>query len=531
MKRISAIYLFISCLLTASCGDNFLDKPPYGILTDDNYYKTEGDAFTALTAIYSYFGGEEGGGILEVLGYEFADIASDDCIKGGESDNDRPFVNDLAFYRALSNNQNIEQWWMYIYRGIFRCNALLDRLPGIEFRNNALKKRYEAETRFIRAYFYLKLVRIYGGTPLVDKVLIYPNDNIMMPRNSREEVHTFIINELKACIPVLPPKSEMNLAAEWGRASKGAALSLLARTELYFGNYTEARKAAKEVIESGEYSLEPQFGNLFFKNDYISNESIFEVLHQKTDGNGDETILPTYYRSRGSGGWGFLCPTQDLVDEFEIGDPRLLYTITQTGDRFPKKDGTIEIQNHTGYTCYSGYHARKLFYPETRRADRNRMDTNQKKIRYADILLIYAEALLEDGGDLNEVCNYINRVRERARNTYKWDPEAYGDTPEEKKASRMLKIPEDVDIPDVKPASGREHVRKALRHERRVELATESQRLYDLRRWGADYMKERIETAKHFTIPGDYRLRLPVFPIPQTEIDRLQGLIKQNEGW
>ncbi len=529
MKKQLAIYLSIICIL-AGCGDNLLEKPPYGILTDENYYKTEEDAFSALTAVYSYFGGEEGGGSLEVMGYEFADIASDDCLKGGESDNDRPFVNDIAFYRALSNNQNIERWWMYIYRGIFRCNALLDRLPGIPFRDPEVKNRYGAEARFLRAYFYLKLVRIYGGVPIVSKVLIYPDDDIMLPRNTKEEVYHFIRTELKSCATDLPEKNEINMATDWGRATKGAALALLARTELYFGNFTEARKAAKDVIDSGNYSLEKQFGDLFFKNDYISNESIFEVLHKNTDGNGDETILPTYYRSRGSGGWGFLCPTQDLVDEFEIGDPRLLYTITETGDKFPKKDGTAEIQNHTGYTCYSGYHARKLFYPETRRANRNRMDTNQKKIRYADVLLIYAEALLEEGGDLNEVCKYINRIRDRARNTYKWDPEAYGDTPEEKKRSRKLQIPEDKHIPDVEPTSV-EEVRRALRHERRVEFATESQRLYDLKRWGVEYMKERIEKAKEFTIPGNYNLRLPAFPIPQTEIDRTQGYIIQNDGW
>lgn len=529
MKKKIKIY-FILLIICTGCGDHFLDKPPYGILTDDNYYKTEEDAFTALTAVYSYFGGEEGGGSLEVMGYEFADIASDDCLKGGESDNDRPFVNDLAYYRALSNNQNIELWWKYIYRGIFRCNALLDHLPSIVFRNQSTKQRYEAEALFIRAYFYLKLVRIYGGVPIIDRVLIYPGDNIILPRNTKEEVYAFIKNELIHCAEQLPEKREMNLETEWGRATKGAALALLARTELFFGNFSEARIAARKVIDSGNYSLEPQFGNLFFKNDYISAESIFEVLHKNTDGNGDETILPTYYRSRGSGGWGFLCPTQDLVEEFEAGDPRLLYTITETGDKFPKKDGSIEIQNHTGYTCYSGYHARKLFYPEIRRANRNRMDTNQKKIRYADVLLMYAEALLEEGGDLREVCTYINMVRERARMTYKWDPEAYGDTPQEKKASRMLQIPDNIRIPDIEPTS-RESVREAIRHERRVEFATESLRLYDLRRWGVEYMKKRIETAKGFPIPGDYALRLPVFPVPQTEIDRTQGIITQNEGW
>jgi hypothetical protein len=507
--------------------------PPYGILTDQNYYKTEADAFTALTAVYSYCAGEQGE--LEFIAYELGDMASDDAWKGGESDSDRPFVNDLAFYRAMSNNQDVEQWYQYNYRGIFRANSLLDRLPDIPFADAKLKSRYEAEARMLRAYFYLNLVRIYGGVPLVTRVIVYPIDEVIIPRSSREEIHAFIRKELTEAAPNLPSRGEMNMTSEWGRFSREAAWALLARTELFFGSFAETRDAAKKVIDSGQFALEAQFGDLFFKNDLISNESILEILHKNTDGNGDDIILPTYYRSRSVGGWGFLCPTQNLVDEFEIGDPRLLYTITETGDIFPRRDGSKETQNHTGYASGDGYHSRKMFYPEPRRANRSNMDKNDKKIRYADVLLMYAEALVESNGDLAEACTYINMVRARARQAHKWDPEAYGDTPEEKRESRMRKIA-DVDIPDIQPTS-REAVRDAVRHERRVELATESHRLYDLRRWGWQYAQPRIEAArrtleayKAWTVP-DPEHRLITFPMPQTEIDRTAGVVTQNEGW
>ena len=473
---------------------------------------------------------------MEFVNYELGDMTSDDTWKGGESDNDRPFVNDLAFFRAMSNNQDVEGWWRNNYQGIFRINALLARLPNIPFPNEALRTRYDGEARFIRAFLYLNLVRIYGDIPIVDKRLTYPTDQYIIPRNPMSEVHDFLRKELRAIAGSVPTKSEMNMANEWGRASRGAVYALLARVELYFGAYAEARDAAKWVIDSGDYALESQFGDLFFKMDLISNESIFEVLHKNTDGNGDDTILPTYYRSRGVGGWGFLCPTQSLVDEFEVGDPRLLYTITETGDRFPRKNGTVEVQNHTGYTSGDGYHSRKMFYPETRRANRSQMDMNLKKIRYADVLLMYAEALVETNGDLAEACKYINMVRERARNTYKYDPEAHGDTPEEKIASRTTKIDPNADIPDVQPTS-LEVVREAVRHERRVELATEGLRFYDLKRWGWQYAQPRIEKArrslesyKNWTLPQP-ELRLKTYPVPQTEIDRTGGVITQNPGW
>jgi hypothetical protein len=534
MKKYYHIFLLSLVCLLAGCGDEFLDKPPFGILTDDTYYQTENDAFTALTAIYSYLGGDNND--MEFVGYELGDMTSDDAWKGGESDNDRPFVNDLAFFRAMSNNQDVEGWWMNNFQGIFRVNTLLERLPNITFADDALRTRYEGEARFIRAYLYLNLVRIYGDVPLVDRRLTYPVDEYIIPRTPAAQIQEFIRSELKAIANAVPPKSQMNMSNEWGRVSRGAVYALLARTELYFGSYNEAREAAKWVIDSGDYSLEPQFGDLFFKNDLVSEESIFEVLHKNTDGNGDDTILPTYYRSRGCGGWGFLCPTESLVEEFEVGDPRLLYTVTETGDRFPRKDGTVEVQNHTGYTSGDGYHSRKMFYPELRRANRSQMDLNLKKIRYADVLLMYAESLVEGGGDLTEACRYINMVRERARNTYKYDPEAFGETEAEKLESRARQIDPNVNIPDVQPTNA-DVVRAAVRHERRVELATEGHRFYDLKRWGWEYAKPLIEKArrsldsyKNWELPQP-ELRLKTYPVPQTEIDRSGGVITQNPGW
>jgi hypothetical protein len=524
MKKYYYIFPALFALLFTGCGDEFLDKPPYGILTDENYYRTETDAFTALTAVYSQFAGE--GGELQFNAFEFGDMASDDAWKGGETDGDRPFVNDVAFYRAVSNNQIIQNYWVENYRGIFRANTLLERLPGITFTNEGNRKLYTAETRVLRAFFYTILAGIYGEIPLVTHAVNFMEEDVVIPRSSREDIHAFLRKELNEAAQDLPAGNATVI--EWGRVTQGAAYALLARAELFFKAYPEAATAARKVIDSGVYELEPNFGQLFINNDYISKESILEMLHKNTGGKGDDSILATYYRSRFVGGWGFLCPTQDLVDEFEIGDPRLLYTVTETGDKFFKRNGEPELQNHTGYTSGDGYHSRKMFIPEPRRADRSAMDLNIKSIRYADVLLMYAEGLIESNGNKEEACKYINMVRARARNTPKYDLEAYGDTPEEKKVNRTTQIPEDVNIPDVLPTGD---LRAAVRHERRVELATESHRLYDLRRWEPEYMRERVEKARHFTILGEWENRVRTFPIPQREIDRTNGAYTQNPGW
>lgn len=528
MKKHYSLILLLFASLLVGCGDSFLDKPPYGSLNDQNFFKTEDDIAKALTACYSWLGqGDE----FEVNKFEFGDVASDDSYKGGESDNDRPFSADVAFFRAVSNNQLCENFWRLNYRGIYKCNQVIEKAALVAFANEELKTRYISEARFLRAYYYLNLVRVYGGVPLLTKPTVFPEEDGLIPRATEEDLHQFLRTEYNEMAADLPEKASMNMSKDWGRASRGAAYGMLARMELYFGSYKEAREAAKKVIESGQYGLEPQFGNLFFNPRLISEESIFEVLHADTEGKGDDTIIATYCRSRGCGGWGFNCPSKDLVSEFEVGDPRLLYTITESGDIFPRKDGSKEIQNNTGYTSGDGgYHSRKVFIPETRRSDtRSEMEMNFMLLRYADVLLMYAEAVLEDGGDLGEACKYINMVRERARNTSKYDPEAFGDTPEEKTASRITKV-STVSIPDIKPTS-RDVVRDALRKERRVELAMENHRFYDLKRWGVEYAKSRIEKARKFSIPGDYANKLKAFPIPQRDIDRSRGIVTQNPGW
>ena len=531
LKKCSIFLVGFTAILLSGCGDDFLDKPPYGILTDASFYKTEKDAWNALVACYSQFAGESDN--MEILAYELGDMPSDDAWKGGLNDNDRPFTSHLQWYVPLPENQVCIDWYSANYRAIERTNTLLVKLPDIPFNDNSLKACYGAEARVLRAFYYLNLVRAYGGIPLVEKPVM-PGDQIQ--RASREEINQFIRRELNEAANDLPSRNAMNMTNDWGRICKEAAWALLARTELFFGNFAEGRDAAKKVIDSQAFALEPQFGDLFFKNDLISKESILERLHKNTSGQGDEIILPTYYRSRNTGGWGFLCPTQDLVNEFEVGDPRILYTIVEEGDIFPHRTFASgqEVQNHQGYTTGDGYHSRKQFFPEPRRSTRTTMDKNDKVIRYADVLLMYAEGLAETSGSLDEACSYINMIRARARNAYKYDPEAYGTTPEEKKDSRVTKIA-DVDIPDVS-ASSIEQFRTALRHERRVELATESHRVWDLRRWGWEYMKPRIEKSRQtvrpgWTVPEPANLKLMTYPIPQQEIDRTEGDVVQNPGW
>ncbi|GBU07349.1 membrane protein [Bacteroidales bacterium] len=507
--------------------DSFLDKSPYGSLNEQNFPNTEAEVFQVLTACYSWYAQEAPE--LDVNLFEFGDVASDDSYKGGESDNDRPFSNDVAYFRAVSNNQLVENFWLRSYEGIYRCNQVIARIPQITFSDEDLKKRYIAEARFLRSYFYFNLVRVYGAIPLIDRPVVYPKDDVIFPRSPESEIHLFLRKELNELALDLPQKNQIDINRDWGRTTQHGALAYLARVELYFGKFQQAKEAAWNVINSGQYGLEPQFGDLFFKPKYISEESVLEVLNTDTDGKGDASIIPTYCRSRGCGGWGFNCPTQDLVNEFEDGDPRILYTITETDDLFLRRDGTPEKQNHTGYASGDGYHSRKVFLPETRRSSRSEMEINFKIVRYADVLLMYAEAVLEGDNNLSEACKYINLVRDRARSTYKFDAEAFGTTAEEKTASRMRKV-SDASL-TVLQANNTQQVRDALRKERRVELAMENLRFYDLKRWGADYAKQRIETAKGFVIPGNYQQKLSAFPIPQRDIDRSGGAITQNEGW
>lgn len=533
MKKILSIILLWT--LINACSKNFLDRTPLGGQTDDNFYSSRGAGLKTVANCYAGFNNFWNYQAAQV---ELGNMATDDAEKGGSDAGDRPFVADLAFGRPLASNETLTGFWQACYAGIGNCNAGLDNLPVASLIDNngspvssAEKNRYLAEIRFLRAYYYFDLVRVFGGVPLLTKTPAV-SDRHHISRAGEQELYTFISDELLACAQNadLPSKNTLP-AAELGRATKEAAWAVLARVHLFFAGtdnaiFTKAKDAAKKVIDATAFSLTPNYQDIFLPNGYLTGENVFAVTYRVDNALGTTgTFVPLYSNPRVVAGYGFDCPTQSLVNEFETGDPRLLFTVLDQGDVFPKTGGGTEVMDFTS-GAGSGHFGRKIFYTNARRGANWGWPGNPWTfylVRYSDVLLMYAEALLESGGNKQEVADYINKVRHRANTSSRTDAEA---------VSRVRTIPA-VPLPDVTAASD---LRKAVRHERRTEFGSEYQRLYDLIRWNTYVSTMKDFSTKPYANGRGAAFKQPasgrfLFPIPQTEIDLSGGSIKQNPSY
>ena len=402
-------------------------------------------------------------------------------------------------------------------------NKLLDD-NGYEL-TTAVRDRYLGEMKFVRAYLYLELVRVFGGVPLVQATPTV-NDGKTLVRASATEIFKFIIKDFEEAAASLPAKKDM-LAEELGRASKEAAWAMQARVYLYFAKddpllFEKARLAAKKVIDQNAFSLAPEFQDLFLTDGYKTPEPVFSIIKGDNPGaNVYGAFTPTYTSPRGAtGAYGFDQPTKDLVNEFEAGDPRLLFTVIEPGDVFPKVSGQ-EVLDFSSYPS-TGYHSRKSYLPPTRRGAGFGDDAwTFHPIRYADVLLMYAEALLQTGGSKQEVANNINLVRRRASNSRRTDAEAIS----------RVRVIQNIPLADVKAS---DDLFKAIKHERRTEFAMEYQRLFDLQRWNSYIETMNNYSAKPLSNGKGAAFKKGVnelFPIPQTEIDRSGGSTTQNPGY
>ena len=535
MKKWLNIILLL--MLVTACNENFIDKPQLAVQTTDNFYKTQDDALKAVTAVYNYFQSYD----FEVSKFEFGDIASDDAEKGGESDNDRPFVKDMEYFRSRSDNLSCRSMWNICYTAIYQANNTETHIANINM-DQQLKDRLIAETRFIRANFYFHLINIFGEVPLIIKTL--SPDEYNFPKSTRAAIWKQIEEDLLFAKVHLPLKSQY-AKSDLGRITKGTAQALLANTYLFQKKWSLAQNEAKEVIISGEYSLEPEFQDLFqIRKTDFGSESVLEVPHITTNtGWGDEnegSVIPVFCRSRNAGGWGFNCPTKDLLDAFEPGDPRLVHTILFDGDIF---EGEVQFNQYSP----SHMHTRKVFLtPQERTGFNDASDApfNLKIIRYAEALLIHAEAACENG-ELQEARSSLNQIRQRARlssaidkkitfknvnkfqvvkNQYEtYDFVKYDYWEANSNREKLL--------PDV-TTNDQQTLRMAIRHERRVELAMENKRFYDIIRWGDPETHFHQYATKWKTGKGaQFRKNInEVFPIPQDELD-LNPKMTQNPGY
>lgn len=495
MKRIYVLPLFIA-LLAAGCGDSFLDRKPIVGVTEENFYRTEEDAIAAVNAAYATLQYQ-----LSPAGHFrwfWGDIMSDDSEKGGSGDND---VNDLLLletFRGTANTDLLESEWGANYEGIYRANVVLEKVPQIDM-NQRLRSRILAEARFIRAWNYYNLVTMFGGVPLADHVLAPSEYN--MPRATAEEIWDFIEYDLLEAIPALWLRSEYPLS-DLGRITKGAAQALLVKVYLWRQNWSAAKMVAEEIINSGEYRLVPDYADIFPLYGENNEESVFEIQFMNASGgnwgknNANEgSFTNVFVRARGQfAGYGFNIPTQDFVDEFfkeGFEDPRLKSTVFRLGDEMGDR-GTFTLEATGGHTYV--YYSKKYFDNLSETApfgDPNpNGGSNDRVIRFADVLLMHAEAAYHVG-DEGAARASLNQVRAR------------------------VQIPE---ISATGPA-----LLEAIYRERRIELGLEAHRFFDLVRTGR---------APQVLGPLGFKDGIhELFPIPLSQIQATNGAVKQNPGY
>lgn len=483
MRKTLKIAFAFLVLVTTSCED-FLDEKQEGTYSSDTFWKTESHATVALTGIYKTASFTSTNNALWVFG----DVASDDAIRGAKP-GDFPDAQSIDDFTYIRSNSYFDVIWSHYYEGISRANYFLYYVPNIDM-DEKLKARMLAEARFLRAYYYFTLVNIFGEIPVKTNPPLNENE-IYKPKSSVADVYELIENDLLAAKNSL---SKTNTGSNAGRATKGAAWGLLAKAYLYQQKWEDALEAADSVIELSVYSLEPVYKNNFLDSTQNNSESVFEIQHVNGSlGLGSYlsqyvTPIPEF------NGYGVDVPTENFVEEFETGDPRLAYTLGMAGDEWINGEPFDEGWSPTGYV------QKKHIQPLRVGPVNNDGALNYVYMRYADVLLIRAEALNELHRT-PEALAPLNEVRKRARESYLYDEDlpGFGAVP-----AGLLD-----DISSTDEAV----VRAAIRHERRVELGFEFHRFFDLMRYGAINAEEALEETSFEYAVHRY------FPIPQSEID------------
>lgn len=530
-------------LLMAGCNSDFLDRPTLGSLDETTYLSTEDAGFKLLINCYQPILNQWD---YQTMKFDLGDQLTDDCSKGGSDAGDRSVITEVTRGNPTATSSLLTQFWDHRYKqAISPCNVFLSLITpetqliktGGSLVSTEEKKRWIAEAYFMRAFYYFDLAMMFSNIPIIDRPLS-ASEKGDITKADKAEVMKFILSDLELAIaePNLPSAKSLP-ASELGRITKEAALAFRARVNMFYGNYEAAKTDLKTVVDSGCYELVDDYETLFNSaaKGYMSKEAVFITLRSYVPNYTGGSVCPQMNIGRaGAGGWGGECPTYDLVDEYEVGDPRLVHTILSSGDIFVKSDGTEEVHDYSGYDNFSLQHSRKQYPDWSRRPIGDLLNTDWTfyHIRYADVLLMYAECLIETGDDKQKAVDLINQVRHRAFvTTSATDSYAklrkFNLTDDKRVTEDIFNAKYKVKVSD--------DLQKALRHERRVELGCEGLRLYDLLRWGVF-----IPTMQAFgqTAEGKYSGagthvtdKTYPYPIPQNEIDYVGGSLTQNDNY
>lgn len=492
----------IICFVFYSCDSSILIVDPSDRYSASTFWRSEVNFSAGLAGMYNALTADD-----RVLLSE-TDMLTPNAFDYGVWD-----INSIATGRANANTADFRLWWAWGYRGIGRANTFLAALENSEgVLSDGKRKTFRGEALFLRSFFYSVLIDLYGDVPLI----VDPpdaQDQGDLRRTLKSDIVALILDDLDEAAELLPVRE-----LQQGRVTKGAALALKSRVLLYNEEWEEAALFAKKVIDLGVYELFPSYRGLYLPANEGNSEVIFDVQFQSPHimHHGDQYIYT----------WGRPAPLKDLVDAYlmrdgltinesplfdpdnpyENRDPRLLQSIVLPGYSFNgniQREGTNPVQ-HTGFgqkklTSYAD--------GETTFVPLGQSELNVILIRYAEVLLTYAEALNEFYATPNEeVYRALNLIRKRPG----------------------------VDMPEIERGIGKAEMREIIRHERRIELALENLYYADIKRWkiaeivnnGPIYnSKNEMIEIRHFDPNKDY-----LWPIPQREID-LNPNLTQNEGW
>ena len=518
MNKIIFFLLFLSVGFT-SCqkADDFLDREPISDVTEVLYFTNNQSIVFGLTAVYDVLQWEQAPSEKYSHEWVFGDACSDDAVPGGDNISFAGGLLKLSkFQSGAETVAEVEGIWEKEYAGIARANYMIQKISEVsideeEFTQN--KARYIAEAKFLRAYFYFELVKIFGGVVLFTEVPAPSEYN--KPRSSEQEIWKQIETDLLEASKSLPLKSEYK-KDELGRATKGATLSLLAKAYLFQEKWKDAKETAEMVINSNEYDLIDNYQQVFEVEGEHGMGSVFEINYSNQTPSHfplfvfEGSIIPhnsRYEKDPKNPGWGWNHPTQSLFDAFEANDWRRQATIIANGDML--YDGVTANNGKASYDTGEPtlYFNRKVYIPlkdkNTGGQPETGSPTNTRVIRYSDVLLIHAEASYK-ADDEGSAKKSLNLVRARARKF---------------SVIKNATLAGDATLlPDV-TASG-QALLEAIWHERRVELGLEWHRFYDLVR------QERAATllAKYGFKEGTHEH----YPIPLIAVQSTEGSVTSN---
>ena len=487
--RSNSLVLFSFIAMTIGSCENFLDVQPRYVQDAENYFNQPSDYEMALTAAYDLLQ-------TSYLTQWIGEIASGNAIAGGESVTDTEGLHQIEGMTHNAVNNELRSIFRWNYAGIARVNYMMEFQNKIDFQG---KNGILGQARFLRAYYYFELTKYFGDVPLVIDERLGADQVTKLDRSPRSLVYAQIESDLRFASSTLPWSNP-----EKGRVDKGAALALLGKVQLYQGKHAEAVISLDSVINFGGYALVADYDTLWFAANENNSETVFDIEYSGLEGggygcmvclegnaaagfNGIRQYVGPFY----SDGNSYNLPTQDLYDAFDSTDIRRDATILDLDAFIAAQPNASSISYAIGGGGHTGFYNNKYI---KRQAELGLPDNdltsplNYKVIRYADVLLMAAEANVQEGND-GQALSYVNSVRAR------------------------VNMPARV--------SGGSALLADIFTERRLELSGEGLHFWDLLRSGqAAQSITNFQVGKH-----------EIFPIPQVEIDLAGGIWSQNSGY